>query len=128
VKPSRQLVEEALAQVNTLTVAQAQALQGAPDVVFVDLREGAELKSEGRIPGALHVPRGLLEFASDVDSPWFNPALAPGQQLLLFCAAGWRSALAAKALQDMGRDKVCHLGGGFAAWKEQGGATLSGPG
>ena len=120
-KSARELVDEATAQVVTLTQAQAQALHGQPGVVFVDLRESGELRREGRIHGAVHAPRGMLEFWVDPASPYFRPELAPGHQLVLFCALGWRSALAAKALQDMGRDKVCHLGGGFAAWRASGG-------
>ena len=120
-KSARELVDEALAQVQTLASAQAIALHGQPGVVFVDLRESGELRREGRIPGAVHAPRGMLEFWVDPASPYFRPELAPGHQLVLFCALGWRSALAAKALQDMGRDKVCHLGGGFEAWRASGG-------
>jgi rhodanese-related sulfurtransferase len=120
---AKALVDAALAQVSTLSAAQALALHGAPGVLFVDLREGAELRREGCIPGAFHVPRGLLEFQADPSSPWHQAALSPDRQLVLFCALGWRSALAAKALQDMGRDKVCHIGGGFEAWRVLGGAV-----
>lgn len=119
-KSARQLVDEACAQVPSLGIAEAQGLLGDPHVLFVDLRERAELVQEGVIPGAFHAPRGLLEFWADPLSPWFQPALAPGKRLLLFCAAGWRSALAAKALQDMGREQVSHLGDGFNAWKAAG--------
>lgn len=104
----------------SLEVAQARALLGRDDVLFVDIRERAELKAEGVIPGAFHAPRGLLEFWVDPTSPWHQRPLAPGKRLVLFCAAGWRSALAAKALQDMGRADVCHLGDGFSAWKAAG--------
>lgn len=119
-KSARQLVDEARAQVVSLGVGEARALLGDPQVLFVDLREPAELAQEGRIPGAFHAPRGLLEFWADPQSPWFQPALAPGRRLLLFCAAGWRSALAAQALQAMGREQVCHLDQGFNAWKAAG--------
>ena len=121
-KSARELVDEAMAQVVTLAIEEAIALRGQPGAVFVDLRESGELRREGRIPGAVHAPRGMLEFWVDPSSPYFKSALAPEQRLVLFCAAGWRSALAAKALQDMGRDKVCHLGGGFAAWRASGAA------
>ncbi len=119
-KSARELVDEALAQVSTLSPLQAHDLLDQPGAVFVDLREGAEQRSEGRIPGAVHAPRGLLEFYVDPTSLWYQPALAPQHRLVLFCAAGWRSALAVKSLQDMGRAKVCHIGGGFTAWKAEG--------
>lgn len=119
-KSARHLVDEARAQVLSLDIAEAQSLIGDPQVLFVDLREPAERVQEGVIPGAFHAPRGLLEFWADPQSPWFQPALGPDKRLLLFCAAGWRSALAAKALQDMGRGQVCHLGEGFNAWKAAG--------
>ena len=118
---ARQLVDAAMAQVVTLKAAQALAVHAQPGVVFVDLRESGELRREGRIPGAVHAPRGMLEFWVDPTSPYFRPEFAREHQLVLFCALGWRSALAAKALQDMGRDKVCHLGGGFEAWRASGG-------
>ena len=110
-----------MAQVVTLDAAQAQALHGQSGVVFVDLRESGELRREGCIPGAVHAPRGMLEFWVDPASPYFRLELVREHRLVLFCALGWRSALAAKALQDMGRDKVCHLGGGFEAWRVGGG-------
>jgi rhodanese-related sulfurtransferase len=115
---ARALVEAALAEVTTLDVAQAQALFGRDDVLFVDLREPAELASEGLIPGAFHAPRGVLEFWADPSAPWHRPALCrPGVRLLLYCAVGWRSALGAQSLQRMGRTDVMHLGGGLKAWK-----------
>ncbi len=119
-KSARELVDEACGEVQSLAVDQAQALLGRDDVLFVDLRERVELRTEGVIPGAFHAPRGLLEFWADPASPWHQPVLAPGKRLVLFCAAGWRPALAAKALQDMGREAVCHLGEGFNAWKAAG--------
>jgi rhodanese-related sulfurtransferase len=118
---ARALVEAALAEVTTLDVAEAQALAGRDDVLFVDLREPAELAAEGLIPGAFHAPRGVLEFWADPSGPWHRPALCqPGVRLLLYCAIGWRSALAAQSLQRMGRTEVMHLGGGIKAWKAAG--------
>ena len=119
-KSSRQLVDQALAEISTLNVDAARALLGQPGVQFVDIRESAELRQEGVIPGAFHAPRGLLEFWADPASDWFQPALAADRHLVLFCAVGWRSALATKALKDMGRLHVCHIGGVFAAWKQAG--------
>jgi rhodanese-related sulfurtransferase len=118
---ARGLVDAALAEVVTLDVAQAQALLGRGDVLFVDVREPAELAAHGLIPGAFHAPRGVLEFWADPGGDWQRPALCrPGVQLVLYCAVGWRSALAAQSLQRMGREGVSHLGGGFSAWQAAG--------
>ena len=119
-KTAQQLVNEALAEVRTLTLDEARALHGRPDALFVDLRDVRELEREGVIPGAFHAPRGVLEFWVDPQSPYFKPVLGEGRPLVLFCAAGWRSALAAKTLQDMGRADVSHVDGGFTAWKAAG--------
>lgn len=120
-KSVKQLVEEASAEIETATVEEALARHGEQDVVFVDLRDVRELQREGVIPGALHVPRGMIEFWVDPESPYHKEVFASGKRFLLFCAAGWRSALAAKAVQDMGLEGVSHMGGGFTAWKEAGG-------
>ena len=101
-KSSQQLVDEASAQIETLPVDQARSLLESDGILFIDLRERGELRREGKIPGALSVPRGLLEFWVDPESPYYNPAFAGNPKLVLFCAMGWRSALAAKTLQDMG--------------------------
>ena len=121
---SEQLVQAALAEVITRSVEQASALLGRADTLFVDVREAVELQREGSVPGAFHAPRGVLEFWADPQSAWCRPELVqPGVHLLLYCAVGWRSALAAQSLQQMGRTGVSHLGGGFAAWKAAGGAV-----
>lgn len=120
-RSAKALVDAALAVVTTLGVDEARSLHGRADVQFVDLREGSELRDRGTIPGAFHAPRGLVEFWFDAGGPWAQPALTrPGTRYLLFCAVGWRSALAARALQEMGIAGVCHLGGGFEAWREAG--------
>lgn len=120
-KSARQLVDEALASVRTLTVAELQRqMQATPPPLLLDLREPDERARHGSIPGALHVPRGLLEFKADPTSPWADPALAVPGPWVLFCGIGWRSALAAQALQQMGFADVAHLGGGFTAWREAG--------
>jgi rhodanese-related sulfurtransferase len=133
IKSARQLVDEALAEVQTLSVEQARALLGVPGVQLVDIRDVRELEREGVIPGAFHAPRGLLEFWVDPASAYFNPVFAegdgegPGKRFVLFCAAGWRSALAAKTLQDMGLAGVSHIDGGFTAWKAAGGPVADKP-
>jgi rhodanese-related sulfurtransferase len=119
-KTAKQLVDEAMAEVRTLSVDEARALHGRDGVQFVDVRDVRELEREGVIPGAMHAPRGMLEFWVDPESPYHKPVFAAGRQFVLFCAAGWRSALAAKTLQDMGLPKVAHIEGGFTAWKSAG--------
>ncbi len=88
--------------------------------VLVDLREGPELEASGRIPGSVHVPRGMLEFRADPTSSYHDDALEPGTRVILHCASGGRSALAAKTLKEMGYGDVAHLEGGITAWAEQG--------
>lgn len=122
-KTAKALVDEAMAEVRTLSVEEARALHGREDVQFVDVRDVRELEREGVVPGALHAPRGLIEFWVDPESPYHKPVFALDRQFVLFCAAGWRSALATKTLQEMGLPKVCHIDGGFTAWKEAGAPT-----
>ena len=121
VKRAAEMVAEANAAVETLDVEQAKKLVGSDDVVFVDVREGGELATQGRIPGAVHAPRGLLEFYADPSSPAHKPELASGKRLILYCGSGGRSALAAKTLKDMGLENVTNLIGGFTAWSQAGG-------
>ncbi len=108
----------------TLGVDDLRARLGTAGLRLLDIREAEELQDQGTIPGAICVPRGVLEFRLDPASPWVDAQLAAGaQQWVLFCAIGWRSALAAKALQDMGHANVSHLGGGFQGWVAAGGAV-----
>ncbi|HET6607406.1 MAG TPA: rhodanese-like domain-containing protein [Rhodopila sp.] len=120
-KGYKQLLAEANAEIETLTVEQAVALHGRPDIVFVDLRDPRELEREGRMPGAFSCTRGMLEFWIDPESPYAKPVFAEDKQFVFFCAGGWRSALAAKTALDMGLEKVAHVEGGFGAWKKAGG-------
>jgi rhodanese-related sulfurtransferase len=119
------LLDEASAKIRTLPVAEAMALHGREDVVFVDLRDPRELDREGRIPGAVHCPRGMLEFWIDPESPYHKPVFAQDKTFVFFCAAGWRSALSAATAQDMGLQPVAHVEGGFTAWKNQGGPVAT---
>ncbi len=114
------LVAIAEAEIQTLSVKEARAAQASGGLV-VDLRDVREVKRDGRIPGSYHVPRGMLEFWVDPDSPYHHEALTSANQLVLYCDLGWRSALAAKTLQEMGFTNVAHIGGGLEAWKEDGG-------
>ena len=122
-KGIKELCAEAEEIVETWTVAQAMEQYGNDDVTFVDIRDVRELWREGAIPGALHAPRGMLEFWVDPDSPYAKEAFQSGKRFCFFCAGGLRSALAALAVHDMGLAPVCHMQGGYAAWREAGGAT-----
>jgi rhodanese-related sulfurtransferase len=122
-KTVKSMVDEATAAITTYSVEEARDLHGRDDVQFIDIRDVRELEREGVIPGAFHAPRGMLEFWVDPESPYHKPVFNEGKHLVLFCAAGWRSALATKTLQDMGVDKVAHVDGGFTAWKEAGAPT-----
>jgi rhodanese-related sulfurtransferase len=117
------LLADAEAAVETIPASEATALAGRDDTVLVDLRDPRELEREGRIPGAFHCPRGMLEFWIDPDSPYHKPVFAADKRFVFFCAGGWRSALAAKTAQDMGLKPVAHIAGGFGAWKAAGGTV-----
>lgn len=117
------LCAQAEAGIDTLDVARAMELLGADDVVFVDIRDIRELDREGRIPGAVHCPRGMLEFWIDPSSPYYKEVFGSDSRFVFFCAGGMRSALATQTAQHMGLDPVCHIEGGFAAWREAGGAV-----
>jgi rhodanese-related sulfurtransferase len=119
----RQLVDEANAEIETLSVEDALALREDDGVVFVDIRDVRELKREGRVPGALHAPRGMLEFWVDPDSRYYREVFGSGKKFVFFCAGGGRSALAAQAVQRMGLRPVAHIGGGFGAWRDAGGSV-----
>lgn len=120
-KGYKALLDEANAEVVALDPAEALSLQGREDVVFVDLRDPREREREGGVPGAFSCPRGMLEFWVDPESPYAKPVFEEPKRFVFFCAGGWRSALAAKTVQDMGLENVCHLAGGFGAWKAAGG-------
>jgi rhodanese-related sulfurtransferase len=120
ITPAADLVAAAKAQVRRVTVDEALAGQAAGKMLLVDVRDIRELEKEGRIPGAVHAPRGMLEFWVDPASPYHRPVFATDATLVLVCAMSWRSALAAKALQDMGVENVADLDGGFDAWRTAG--------
>lgn len=115
------LVENARREIKEYSAAEAIALAKRPDVLLVDIRDPRELARDGRIPGALHAPRGMLEFWVDPDSPYFKPVFGEDKTFVFFCAGGLRSALTAKTLQDMGLAPVAHIEGGYSAWKAAGG-------
>jgi rhodanese-related sulfurtransferase len=118
---ARQLVADAEKEIETVTVEEALALNGRDDVVLVDIRDIRELQRDGRVPGAFHCPRGMLEFWIDPQSHYHKPVFAEDKRFVFFCAGGLRSALAAQAAQRMGLKPVAHIRGGFGAWKAAGG-------
>jgi rhodanese-related sulfurtransferase len=115
------LVAEANAEIEAISAEQAVGLREDPDVVLVDLRDVRELARDGRVPGAFHAPRGMLEFWVDPASPYYKDIFGSGKRFVFFCAGGLRSALATQQVQRMGLEPVCHIEGGFKAWKEAGG-------
>jgi rhodanese-related sulfurtransferase len=122
-KGYQQLVNEAMAEVKTYSVPQALAKLHDATVEIVDIRDIREL-AEGTVVGAYHAPRGMLEFWVDPASPYHKPMFADeSKEFILFCGAGWRSALAAKTLQDMGMTNVAHIDGGYTEWLKQGAPT-----
>ena len=112
------LIQSAMTEIDTLPLEKAQQLLTNPNVVFVDIRDIRELEREGMIPNAFHAPRGMLEFWVDPNSPYYKPIFGEGKQLVLYCASAWRSALSTQTLQRMGVPNICHLEGGFSAWKK----------
>jgi rhodanese-related sulfurtransferase len=122
-KGFRALVDEATAQITTYSVAQVRErmAEGDARLQVMDIRDPRELEREGTVPGALHAPRGMLEFWVDPESPYYKPVFGDeSKEFVLFCGAGWRSALATKTLHDMGMRNVAHIDGGFTAWAKQG--------
>ena len=117
----RSLIEAAEKGIENLAVEQAISLHGRDDVLLVDIRDIRELQREGRVPGAFHCPRGMLEFWIDPESPYHKDVFAQDKTYVFFCAGGMRSALAAQTAKRMGLKPVAHIRGGFGAWKKSGG-------
>jgi rhodanese-related sulfurtransferase len=115
------MVEAAKREIEEIPAAEAVRLVGRDDVVLVDIRDIRELARDGKVPGAFHAPRGMLEFWIDPASPYFKPVFGEDKKYVFFCAGGLRSALAAKTAQDMGLKPVAHILGGFGGWKKAGG-------
>jgi len=119
-----QLVEEANQIVEEISVQQAKALLGHEGIQFIDIRDIRELQRDGQIPGAYHCPRGMLEFWVDPESPYAKTIFQKDLTFVLYCAGGLRSALAGRAIVEMGLEKVKHVHGGFAAWRDAEGAIV----
>jgi rhodanese-related sulfurtransferase len=114
----KELCAVAEAQIETITVDDALTLYQNDDVMIVDIRDIRELYRDGKIPGAYHAPRGMLEFWVDPESPYHKPVFLSGKRLVFYCGGGLRSALATQAVQHMGLENLCHIEGGFAAWRD----------
>src|SRR4051812_46889277 len=117
-KSAKELVAEANCRVKTVSLKEATVLLNDANTVFVDLRDSSEVLRDGKIPGAVHVSRGMLEFSLDPSMPYHNPVFCSGKNFVFYCASGGRSALAADTAQNLGLAHVSHLGGGFKSWKE----------
>jgi rhodanese-related sulfurtransferase len=126
-KSVKELVAEASSKITTYTAEQAIEMAKDPNVLLVDIRDVRELQRDGQVPDALHAPRGMLEFWVDPGSPYYREVFGEPKSFVLFCAGGGRSALAALALQQMGLDKVSHIGSGFRGWREAGGTVEERP-
>ena len=122
-KSAAQMVAEAEAKIETIAPVDAVKLND-PKVVFVNLRDPRELTREGTIPNSFHAPRGMLEFWVDPESPYAKAIFQEPKKFVFFCGGGWRSALAAATVKEMGLENVAHVGGGFAAWKAAGGEIV----
>jgi rhodanese-related sulfurtransferase len=117
-----ELVRRAEAEIKAITAQAALAAANHEETIFIDLRDIRELQREGKIPGAKHVPRGMLEFWIDPQSPYHKPLFTEPKRFIFYCNLGWRSALATQVAQQMGLENICHIAGGFEAWKRAGGA------
>ncbi|MDA7443977.1 rhodanese-like domain-containing protein [Candidatus Pelagibacter bacterium] len=116
IKSSQTLVSEALSKVKTITADEALKLSNENKCTLIDIREKGELDKTGRIENSNHIPRGMLEFWLDPEGPYFKSGkIDMNKEMVLFCAGGLRSALAAKSLKEMGFENVSHIDGGFAA-------------
>ena len=121
IKSSQTLVNEALNQIKTLSPAEALEMVNSDKCNLIDIRDIRELEKMGRIENSHHIPRGMLEFWMDPDSPYFKEGkIDMDKEMVLFCAGGLRAALATKSLKDMGFKKICHIDGGFGAMKNSG--------
>ena len=119
IKSANDLVSKALLEIRTISADEALALSNEGKCNIIDIREKGELDKTGRVENSNHIPRGMLEFWLDPDGPYFKSGkLDMSKEMVLFCAGGLRSALAAKSLKDMGFEKVSHIDGGFGAIKQ----------
>jgi len=118
----KQMMEEANAAVPKITPAEARAMIAKGNTLVVDVREPAEVEASGKVAGAVHHPRGMLEFRADADTPYHDKNFSKEKTVILYCASGGRAALAGKVLKEMGYGQVFNMGG-FKDWAESGGPT-----
>lgn len=118
---TKMMIDKARAEIEEIPAADAIKLAGDPNVLLVDIRDVRELQRDGKVPGAFHAPRGMLEFWIDPTSPYYKDVFGQDKKYVFFCAGGMRSVLATKVAQDMGLKPVAHIVGGFGAWKQAGG-------
>ena len=111
------LLANAQAEISSFTVEEAKTKLNNHDYIFIDVREKAELETEGAVPGSIHIPRGMLEFCIDKSSPYHNPVFESDKNFIFYCKSGSRSLLAAQRATEMGLSKVINMAGGFMAWK-----------
>ena len=123
VRGIKAMIDEANAVVEVLSAEDAIKAAQQPDVILIDIRDPREIERDGRIPGAFSCTRGMLEFWIDPESPYAKPVFQENKKFIFHCAGGLRSALAAKTAHDMGLKPVAHMAGGFAAWRDAGGAV-----
>ena len=119
-KTIKQLVDEAMNEVTTVKADEINKITKDTNYILIDIRDVRELWKSGTIEGAKHIPRGMLEFWLDPESPYYKPELKPELTKILFCASNWRSALAAKSLMGMGFDNVMHVEGGYQSLIDSG--------
>ncbi|HEY1022980.1 MAG TPA: rhodanese-like domain-containing protein [Flavisolibacter sp.] len=122
-KSAMDLVKEAKQNVENLSPEQVEQEIAGGKATLIDIRESDELEQTGKIPGSVHAPRGMLEFYADNSLPYHKPEFDKNKRIILHCASGGRSALAASTLKQMGYENVAHLDGGIKAWKEAGKAV-----
>ncbi|MEQ9693062.1 rhodanese-like domain-containing protein [Shimia sp. SDUM112013] len=126
ITPVKELVAKAKEEIETLSQTEIETLLAEEEILLVDIRDIRELKRDGRIPGAIHAPRGMLEFWIDPESPYHKPVFATDKKIVLYCASAWRSALAVKTLKDIGVENIAEMADGFSAWKARGGPVEQG--
>ena len=126
-KNIERLVAEANSQIETISIDQAKLALDDPGTTFVDLRDIRELQASGTIPGAYHMPRGMIEFWADPSSPYFKKIFGSGTKFIFYCSKGWRSALATQSAMTVGVKNICHIDGGFTGWVDSGGPVAEKP-
>jgi rhodanese-related sulfurtransferase len=120
IKSVMDMVKHAKSGIENLTPDQVSEELSNNNATLIDLRESEELKQNGRIPGSIHAPRGMVEFYADPTTPYYRPEFDKSKRLIFHCAGGGRSALTVAALKEMGYENIAHLDGGIKAWKESG--------